>query len=370
MIFQQEMNHQEHIKTLFQEGKKSYLTLKTEITAQVVRWFWATNNLFELEPFYFEQNRYPKGKILKETPENPEGKVRYGIDKDENIIVEERYNKFGAYETFYFRSDNEIIACHFHYSESKNLINAKKYVYEVQFLTAIYSFFEEETAWEQFYFYENGKLVRQSWKGEDYHKNPFERTIEYAYNDLGLLKTISENGYLWYQKPEKKLSYKKLSEMVAEKLLPLVKNAIKNKAPQEKLYCINLSYGAENIIPPSIGFGTESDRLYWIENQVKYEGIIWNVADYSFQEELDFDEETARLFDIFNQETELNEKYTSAEKIIVECAKQIKVSLNEFDLDTTEDFVVVAGYFDQSDFTKNFKKINPEKVKEFAKLLI
>ena len=100
-----------------------------------------------------------------------------------------------------------------------------------------------------------------------------------------------------------------------------------------------------------IGFGTESDRKNWLDNDYD-KSIIWNVADYSHQVELECDDETATLFDLFNQETELASKYSTAIKIIRECAKDIKQDLQNFDLDITDDFVIVAGYFDQSDLKK------------------
>ena len=179
----------------------------------------------------------------------------------------------------------------------------------------------------------------------------FKRVVSYEYDDIGQLKIIREGSYIKYQKPDKKLSYKKLKELTAEKLLSLLKEAIKNHAPKEKLYCINLSYFSENMIPPMIGFGAESDRKNWLDNDYN-KSIIWNVADYSHQVELECDDETATLFDLFNQETELANKYSTAIKIIQECAKDIKQDLQNFDLDITDDFVIVAGYFDQSDLKK------------------
>ncbi|MFC2427319.1 MAG: hypothetical protein ACFNQE_06800, partial [Capnocytophaga leadbetteri] len=65
---------------LYEQAQADYPTLKTQIEAQVVRWFWAAGGVgyFSLEPFYFEKNRWSKSKILKDAPENTEDKYQYG----------------------------------------------------------------------------------------------------------------------------------------------------------------------------------------------------------------------------------------------------------------------------------------------------
>lgn len=365
------MKHIEELKQLFNKAQNDYQTLKSNIESQVVRWFWASNTMFRLNPFWFEENRYSKGKILKEEPtKNRQYAVQYGVNAANEIIVARGMTSFkdNSYETFYFRSQNEILSYHFDYGNDKELINIKKFLYENNHLTEIYSFFEENGYWIEHFIYENDKLIRKEWQGVDNYGENFNRTMNYDYDEIGQLKTIREGDYIWYQKPQKGLSYKKLTELVQEKLLALLKQNIKNHAPSEKLYCINLSYFSQNIIPPQIGFGTQSDREQWTEDE-SHSDIIWNVADYSHWVEIDTDDETANLFDLFNQQTELNEKYSTATKVIVECAKALKQDLQEFNLNKTEDFVIVAGYFDQSDFKKNFKAINPEKMNEFKKIL-
>lgn len=369
------MNHKEHIQSLFNNAKTNYQPIKANIENQVAQWFWATNSIFELEPFYLEQNRFPKGKILKEKPSNTTNKICYGIDNHNNIIIKQSYNEIDCYETFYVRSNDEIIGYHFDYSNSKNLINAKKYVYKNNHLTAIYSFFANgNDGWEQHYFYEDNKIIRQEWYGVAIYagKNePFHRILNYTYDEIGVLNTIYEKDYIHYQKPDKKLSYQKLSELVYDKLLSLLKTAIQQHAPKKTLYCINLSYQEINIIPPMIGFGIISDRNNWANDEY-HRNIIWNVFDYTHYlnlSELNCDDETLRLFDLFNQETELKDKIPFAIKLIIKCAKQLKQELSEFNLAMTDDFVIVASDYYQNDFGKNFKQINPELFDTFKNYL-
>ena len=347
------MKQIEALKELFDQAQSDYPVLKNQIENQVVRWFWTSDDIFSLNPFWFEENRFSKGKVLKEEPKNKKYAVQYGVNADDEIIVAREMNELKGhfYETFYFRGENEILSYHFDYGKDKELINVKKYLYENDRIKAVYSCFEENGYWVEDFIYKNNKLICKEWQGVDNYGEYFKRVVSYEYDDIGQLKIIREGSYIKYQQPDKKLSYKKLTELTAGKLLNLLKNTIKNHAPKEKLYCINLSYFSENMIPPMIGFGAESDRKNWLDNDY-HKSIIWNVADYSHQVELECDDETATLFDLFNQETELANKHSSAVKIIQECAKDIKQDLQNFDLDITDDFVIVAGYFDQSDLKK------------------
>lgn len=368
------MQETQHVRALFEQAKDNYHALKSKIESQAVRWFWASDCLFDLAPFYFEQHRFPRGKILKEAPDNPKNKCYYGVDSDENIIVERRYIELENlyYDTFYFRNENEIIVYHFDYGKDKKLINTKQYVYENERLVAIYSEFYIDTGgWVERFYYQDDKLIKKHWVGKDYYGKEFDRTQEYSYDEIGLLDSIQENGYLFYKKPDKKLSYKKLTEITKNKLLLLLKEHIKNHAPKEQIYCINLSYFEENSIPPAIGFGTQSEREYWLKKDNPYHySIIWNVADYTYQIEPDCDDETIKLFDLFNQETELKGKYHLLAKMVVECAKQIKQDLAEFELNISDDFVVVASYYDLRDLKSNFKNINPELFEQYKHQLV
>ncbi len=124
-------------------------------------------------------------------------------------------------------------------------------------------------------------------------------------------------------------------------------------------------------MPPSIGYGTETDRQEWMHkkgNEAKW--IIWNPIDYSHSSEIELDEESENLFELFNQETSLNNKENYVIKMIVECSKKLKEILPEFGFIKTDDFVVVASDYEQSDLKKNFKLINPELFNEYKKKLI
>ncbi len=56
--------------------------------------------------------------------------------------------------------------------------------------------------------------------------------------------------------------------------------------------------------------------------------------------------------------------------MLVECCKKLKESIHEFDLNRTDDFVIIASDYEQGDLKKNFKLINPEIFDKFQNKLV
>ena len=347
----------EQARKLYDQAQANYSNLKAQIEAQVVRWFWASGGVgyFSLEPFYFEQNRFSKSKILKDAPEDSDNKYQYGVNDKDEIIVERRYTeskgkfKGQCYETFYFREDSQIISYRFEYSEEKECDNVKIFIYKDGLLQYIYSAFEEHYLEETMY-YEGNKLIRRKTKGLDYYSNPIDNTLLYTYDMLGKLNSItSGTDYVRYQKKDKKISYKKLSERVAERFYALLIPAIKAYPIPEPLYCLNIAFDYQYIMPPIIGFGTESERLEWKESYGKRaDGLLWNTAEYAHTIDIEPNEEDAALFDLFNQETEMQEKSSAATKLLVACAKRLKEEWVSLGIPSTDDFVVVVSDIEDS----------------------
>ena len=347
----------EQARKLYDQAQADYPKLKAQIEAQVVRWFWASGGVgyFSLEPFYFEQNRFSKSKILKDAPEDSDNKYQYGVNDKDEIIVERRYTeskgkfKGQCYETFYFREDSQIISYRFEYSEEKECDNVKIFIYKDGLLQYIYSAFEEHYLEETMY-YKGNKLIRRKTKGLDYYSNPIDNTLLYTYDMLGKLNSITnETGYVYYQKKDKKVSYKKLSERVAERFYALLIPAIKAYPIPEPLYCLNIAFDYQYIMPPTIGFGTESERIEWKESYGKRaDGLLWNTADYAHTVEIETDNEDTALFELFNQETEMQERESAATKLLVACAKRLKEEWVSLGIPSTDDFVVVVSDIEDS----------------------
>ena len=345
----------EQARKLYKQAQANYPALKAQIEAQVVRWFWAAGGmgLFSLEPFYFEQNRFPKSKILKEAPKDTDNKYQYGVNGKDEIIVAHSYIgcEGDYYEEFYFREENQIISYHFDFASKKKCINTKIFIYKDELLQSIYSAFDNNTWSERTMYYEGNKLIRQEKKGIDYIDN----TLLYTYDMSGKLNSItSETGYVYYQKKDKKISYKALSEKAMERYYALLVPTIKAYPVKEPLYCINLSFDYQNILPTRIGFGLESDRQKWNETYgERVDRYLWNTAEYAHIIDIEPNEEDATLFDLFNQETEMQEKSSAATKLLVACAKRLKEDWVSLGIPSTNDFVIVVG--DEEEFF--FKKV-------------
>ena len=345
----------EQARKLYEQAQADYPTLKTQIEAQVVRWFWAAGGmgLFSLEPFYFEQNRFPKSKILKDDPKDTDNKYQYGVNKKDEIIVAHSYIgcEGDYYEEFYFSEENQIISYHFDFSPKKKCINTKIFIYKNGLLQSIYSAFDNNTWSERTMYYEGNKLIRQEKKGIDYIDN----TLLYTYDMSGKLNSItSETGYVYYKKKDKKISHKALSEKAMERYYALLVPTIKAYPVKEPLYCINLSFDYQNILPTRIGFGLESNRQKWKETYgERVDRYLWNTSQYAHIIDIEPNEEDAALFDLFNQETEMQEKSSAATKLLVACAKRLKEEWASLGIPSTNDFVIVVG--DEEEFF--FKKV-------------
>jgi len=342
----------EQARKLYDQAQANYPALKAQIEAQVVRWFWASGGVgyFSLEPFYFEQNRFSKSKILKDAPEDSDNKYQYGVNANDEIIVERSYTEFKGqcYETFYFREDSQIISYRFEYSEEKECDNVKIFIYKDGLLQYIYSAFEEHYSEETMY-YEGNKLIRRKTKGLDYYLKPIDNTLLYTYDMLGKLNSItSGTGYVYYQKKDKKISYKALSEKAIERYYMLLVPTIKAYPMKEPLYCINLSFDYQNILPTRIGFGTESERQEYQKYGKEAKHYLWNTADYAHTVEIETDNEDTGLFELFNQETEMQEKSSAATKLLVACAKRLKEDWVSLGIPSTDDFVVVVSDEEES----------------------
>ena len=347
----------EQARKLYDQAQANYPNLKAQIEAQVVRWFWAVGGVgyFSLEPFYFEQNRFPKSKILKDAPEDTDNKYQYGVNEKDEIIVERSYNEFeGLYdEEFYFREEKQIISYHFDSAPEKECINTRIFIYKDGLLQSIHSAYNNNTWSERTMYYEGNKLIRQEEKGLDYYSNPIDNTLLYTYDVLGKLNSItSGTGYVRYQKKDKKISYKALSEKAAERYYALLVPTIKAYPVKEPLYCINLSFDYQNILPTRIGFGTESERQEYQKYGKEAKHYLWNTAEYAHTIDIEPNEEDAALFDLFNQETEMQEKSSAATKLLVTCAKRLKEESPSLDIPSTDDFVVVVSDVEEFFFKK------------------
>ena len=278
------------------------------------------------------------------------------MNANDEIILGRSYIGYGdeCYEDFYFREENQIINYHFNSYVKKECLSVNIFIYKEGLLQSIhsaYSAFDNSKTWrEKTMYYEGDKLIRQEEKGLDYYLKPIDNALLYTYDMLGKLNSItSGTGYVCYQKKDKKISYKALSEKAMERYYALLVPTIKAYPVKEPLYCINLSFDYQNILPTRIGFGLKSDRQKWNKTYgERVDRYLWNSAEYAHTIDIEPNEEDAALFDLFNQETEMQEKSSAATKLLVACAKRLKEEWASLGIPSTNDFVVVVSDIEDS----------------------
>lgn len=358
-----------NLQIQFSEIKKAYQSIKKETENQVESWFWAADTLHSLEPFYFEEHRYKKAKKLKEEPADKSNKYHYGLNHLNEVILIRQYTGLKRevyYETFYHRESNKIETYHFDYWEDKKLHNLTVYYYEDTQLRHHVQLTED--GWHTCdYYYDQGKLTKKLMKTSpeaDYV--PEDRTFEYNYDQFGILSQINEGTHFHYRKADQKITFPQLTDLVIEKLFELIKKNLLELKPQEELFCIYLNYGNQALFPPSLAMGTEEERKKWLtEHGKRAKWLIWNPSDYRIDHELEMDQESRNLFELYNQETEMQNKSSLAKKAIAGVAMRLKGCLQEFNIRQTPDFVIVASDYEMADLKKNFKLINPERFEQF-----
>nr|WP_315045946.1 hypothetical protein [uncultured Campylobacter sp.] len=97
------MDEIERLRTFLKSVRDEYKALHKIAEAQVVSRRWASDEYINLEPFYFEFNRFSKGRVLKEVPKNIANAYEYGFDAQDRIVFKRQYvSEKYFYEEFYF----------------------------------------------------------------------------------------------------------------------------------------------------------------------------------------------------------------------------------------------------------------------------
>jgi hypothetical protein len=366
------MRDLQQLQEQFLKTEKLYKEIKAATEANILTWFWATDSIFKLEPFYFEQHRFPKGKRLLKEPAKRANKYHYGLNDVNEIIVERQYCGFENeiyYETFFDRSSSEIETCRFDYGPDKLLINLMLFIFKEGIL--VQHFHIVKKGWSIYnYCYKGKNLIKKMLKHEDPDSHVIsERIYEYNYDQYGFLDNIKEGEYFWYKKPNKKTSFDQLTEQAQDKLLEAIKSNIHKYKVKEKLFCLFINYGNQNYFPPSIAFGRQQEREKWLAEGEMAKWVIWNPAEYASNFDMDLDIETANFFDLYNQETDMLQKDHVARKAILNVTIKIKECLPEFGFNRTDDFVIIASDYELADFRKNFKILNPDFLSLYKEVL-
>ena len=148
---------------------------------------------------------------------------------------------------------------------------------------------------------------------------------------------------------------------VEEKLFEICLRDLKNISMEQEIYCLNICYGSEELIPPLFAFGESKDREEWLKsNPSDIESYLWNIAEYSYEDK-EFkieNEKTKELFHRYNELASELELWNVQVRTILTVAKKLKKNLSEFNWNMSDDFVIAVTDLEQVDVQNNFEFLN------------
>ena len=156
--------------------------------------------------------------------------------------------------------------------------------------------------------------------------------------------------------------FDELNDKVENILYKLLLKHLKSINIKEEIYCLNICYGSEYIMPPFFSFGESSLKKEWLKEIPKtIEKYLWNFAEYGVDEyELQIDKKTQELFDEYNQLATELELWDVQIRTILRVTKKLKNHLLDFNWNMSDDFIVIATDLEQVDVDKNFEFIGNE----------
>jgi len=357
------MNEIAITKERFKVAKKQFKSIKQECEGKVKSWFWASSDLYSLEPYYYERNKYPKGKVLKQEPQKKQRKCLYGVNEDGEIVVAREFTSLPEeyfYEVFYDRQSDFVEMFRFD-SSDKHLIWIEQYWLQAGQVIKNQIYDEEKNWLIETYELYDGKITK-SFRKHNFCDNLIESTFDYGYNEFGEISKILWNNKVCYVKPDKNKSVAQLIESSEERLFQLAFDYLKQSQIKEKLFAIALYYGNDNYFPPSIAMATEQQRIEWIAEKGERAGeIIWFPLEYEFNHDFEnIPQEVNNLFELCNQEVGMQSKDSAARTAIARVAQRLNAQKTDFNFDVTNDFIIFATDYGLKDLRKNLKLIDPK----------
>jgi len=152
--------------------------------------------------------------------------------------------------------------------------------------------------------------------------------------------------------------FNKLKELVEEKLFQIFLKNFQSISIDDEVYCLNICYGSEELIPPLFAFGKSIDKDEWLKNDSKdIETYLWNIAEYSYwDKEFTIEDETTKeLFHRYNKLASELKLWSLQIESILTVSKKLKKYLSQFDWNMSDDFVIAVTDLEQMDVAKNFE---------------
>jgi hypothetical protein len=364
------------LKTFKEQATSDCTALREQCLARVKRWVYATGPLFAFLPMWNEMLDIKPG---REIDSEKKAKLKYGFDANGRLII--------AREDIYQdgSSLNETILVP---------VGAKAFLALIS-CSYLCDYRGGKKTWrlslswaQQLVFDAHGRVIqwmtdngtaKYIWEGDRLNRIECEglqsNTLEVlSYDELGRLKEVWQTN-LWktdnahklqtYKRPPEGISLKALEPVIRERLAAAIRNTAEAARIKQPVYCLAVAYDGEgnDMLPPCIGFGLESERQRWIKERGKEaKDMIWNPAEFGHYEKSNTqlkDKTLDKACELYNDLLRSKENFAPAIKLL----NSVAVELGKADwvgkLNITPDFVAYAVDFELGDLSGNLKQSVP-----------
>jgi len=380
------------LEARFLELPDRYRFLKQACEAQVVSWCWASDDLYEPRPLYFETHGYKKGRLLKQPPKAADGKSEYGYGGADIVHVARKHVRFAGYperlwfyETFYVHRPHEIEAAHFDYHPDKEPIFYAKGNHDEEGRLRSWRSCARGGLTREMYGWDGERVVRIDVEYARADSNgtlgallPYTRyQIDYAGD--GAIQQIlchwsrrpehpNESTQIVYLRRPADLTFEQLLSTMHAVLKKAIIDCIESAGIYGLVYSLVLAWdpGQQESLPPMVGIGLDSERTAWLhERGSEAKWYLWNPAEYRNYLEIRSAavEQACRPV---NQECRLRGSWKDAAQVLNEIAKDLGSMDWSGTLQTTSDFVAYAIDLELTEFQRNLQATaRPALIKQF-----
>ncbi len=351
----------------------AYEELRRSLRGQCVSWKWATWPQHDLEPFFREKQKLPKGRWCKDEAADPRRHYRHGFDSEGRVLVIEE----SQCESFFVYSTSAQERVCFTTYRCKDGLSVTELVCVDRLWTENSIPIRTETLSSagngiREYLWEQGRLVLERCTHEDMEFDPGTVTYQeftFEYNPLGRVRRITLEGKdsegnvtgreVVYQRKKKGETLKTLSSYLQGKLVVDIREILTQAAIPEEVYCLLLAYDEENEpLPPWLALGHELERREIVAQWGDKAGCeLWIPAQFPGFGNLQLtSSETVEASRLMNQMLIQRENAKPAIDLLNRVASDLAAQDWDGILNTTDDFVVIAVDLPGDDLLKNAKK--------------
>jgi hypothetical protein len=208
------------VEKRFARLRAQYSQRKSLAESQAETWYWATREVWDLNPLYFEMNGARPGQKLSAKPARLDGAFAYATDASGRIVIEREYSDFGPSERFIDWSKSPLEVAYF--APQKSPINLKLASFRGDKLFQIATAAEYSVSMETYHWH-GPLLTRIEIRYADRKSSGLEKMADYqevhaAYDSDGQVKRVEIH---WLPRPphvhrlEKEVVFKRRDKPVA-----------------------------------------------------------------------------------------------------------------------------------------------------------